>query len=77
MYDKGIPVLLMGYPLGKAQLLTELFGHWDPLYVHDSVYKMNSIYSKLGVRLKSTMKHSNAEDQNLLLKNKQCIMIKT
>lgn len=75
MYDKGIPVLLMGYPLGKAQLLTELFGHWHPLYVHDSVYNMNSIYSKLGVRLKSTMKHSTAEDQNLLLKNKPWIMI--
>jgi putative mRNA 3-end processing factor len=75
MYDKGIPVLLMGYPLGKAQLLTKLFGHWDPLYVHDSIYNMNSIYSKLGVRLKHTMKHSTAEDQNLLSKNKPWIMI--
>jgi putative mRNA 3-end processing factor len=75
MYDKGIPVLLMGYPLGKAQLLTEFFGHWDPLYVHDSVYNMNSIYSKLGVRLKHIMKYSTAEDQNLLSKNKPWIMI--
>jgi putative mRNA 3-end processing factor len=75
MYDKGIPVLLMGYPLGKAQLLTELFGHWNPLYVHDSVYNMNSIYSKLGVPLKHIMKHSSAEDQNLLSKDKPWIMI--
>jgi putative mRNA 3-end processing factor len=75
MYDKGIPVLLMGYPLGKAQLLTELFGHWDPLYLYDAVYNMNSIYSKLGVRLKHTVKHSTAEDQNLLSKNKPWIMI--
>jgi putative mRNA 3-end processing factor len=75
MYDKGIPVILMGYPLGKAQLLTEFFGHWDPLYVHDSIYNMNSIYSKLGVRLKHIMKYSTAEDQNLLSKNKPWIMI--
>ena len=75
MYDKGIPVLLMGYPLGKAQLLTELFGHWDPLYVYDGIYNMNLIYSKLGVRLKHTIKHSTAEDQNLLSKNKPWIMI--
>jgi putative mRNA 3-end processing factor len=75
MYDKGIPVLLMGYPLGKAQLLTEIFGHWDPLYVHDSVYNMNSVYSKLGIPLKHTMKHSAAEDQKLLSKNKPWIMI--
>jgi putative mRNA 3-end processing factor len=75
MYDKGIPVLLMGYPLGKAQLLTELFSHWDPLYVYDAVYDMNSIYSKLGVRLKHTIKHSTAEDRSLLSKNKPWIMI--
>ncbi|HZA06087.1 MAG TPA: hypothetical protein VE619_00155, partial [Nitrososphaeraceae archaeon] len=25
MYDLGVPVILMGYPLGKAQLLTALF----------------------------------------------------
>jgi putative mRNA 3-end processing factor len=75
MYDKGIPVILMGYPLGKAQLLTEIFGHWDPLYVHDSVYNMNSIYSKLGIPLKHTVKHSAAESQNLLSKNKPWIMI--
>ena len=75
MYDKGIPVLLMGYPLGKAQLLTELFRHWDPLYVHDSVYNMNCLYSKLGVPLKYAMKYSSAEEQNLLSKNKPWIMI--
>ena len=33
MYDLGVPVILMGYPLGKAQLLTALFGHWEPMFV--------------------------------------------
>ena len=32
LYAKGIPVILMGYQLGKAQTLTQMFGHWDPLY---------------------------------------------
>jgi putative mRNA 3-end processing factor len=75
MYDLGIPVILMGYTLGKAQLLTELFGHWDPVYVHDSVAKMNSVYSELGVQLKNAVTHSEAEERGLLSKNKPWVMV--
>lgn len=75
MYDLGIPVILMGYTLGKAQLLTRLFGHWDPLYIHDSVARMNSVYSDLGVELPNAMTHSEAEDLGLLSKNKPWIMV--
>jgi putative mRNA 3-end processing factor len=66
MYDRGIPVLLMGYPLGKAQILTTLFSHWEPFYIHDAVYKMNSTYKKLGVMLKDAIIFSEAEKQGLL-----------
>ena len=75
MYDLGIPVILMGYTLGKAQLLTELFGHWDPVYVHDSVAKMNSVYSELGVQLKKSTAHSEAQERGLLSKNGPWIMV--
>jgi putative mRNA 3-end processing factor len=75
MYDQGIPVLLMGYPLGKAQLLTALFGHWEPFYIHDSVYKMNSAYKKLGVVLKDATIYSEAEKQGLLSRTKPWVMI--
>ncbi len=75
MYNLGIPVILMGYTLGKAQLLTKLFGHWDPIYVHDSVAKMNSVYSDLGVELKSAMTHSQAQEKGLLAKNRPWIMV--
>ncbi|HEX6561715.1 MAG TPA: hypothetical protein VF016_06775 [Nitrososphaera sp.] len=75
MYDMGIPVILMGYALGKAQLLTKLFGHWDPVYVHDSVAKMNSVYLDLGIDLKNAMSHTEAEERGLLSKNKPWIMV--
>jgi putative mRNA 3-end processing factor len=75
MYDMGIPVILMGYALGKAQLLTKLFGHWDPVYVHDSVAKMNSVYSGLGIDLKSTIISSEAEARGLLSKSKPWVMV--
>ena len=75
MYDLGIPVLLMGYPLGKAQLLTDLFSHWDPIYVHDSVHNMNSIYTELGIPLRNLAKYSIAERKGLLSKNKPWVMI--
>jgi putative mRNA 3-end processing factor len=71
----GLPVILMGYALGKAQLLTKMFGHWDPVYVHDSVAKMNSVYSELGVSLKSAITHSEAEERGLLSGRKPWIMI--
>ncbi|MDW8276027.1 MAG: MBL fold metallo-hydrolase [Candidatus Nitrosocaldus sp.] len=51
MYSKGLPVILMGYPLGKAQIITSLFRHWEPLYIHESVARINSIYRELGVEL--------------------------
>ena len=66
MFDRGVSVILMGYPLGKAQLLTQLFQHWAPLFIHDSVEKINDVYRNFGVRLKEGTIVSNAK-QNLLL----------
>lgn len=75
MYDMGIPVILMGYALGKAQVLTKLFGHWDPVFVHDSVAKMNSVHSELGIDLKNATTFSEAEENGLLSKHRPWIMI--
>ncbi|HEX9678223.1 hypothetical protein [Nitrososphaera sp.] len=75
MYDMGIPVVLMGYALGKAQLLTKMFGHWDPVFVHDSVAKMNNVYSDLGVDLKDAVTYTEAEQKGLLSKRRPWIMI--
>jgi putative mRNA 3-end processing factor len=75
MYGMGIPVVLMGYALGKAQLLTKMFGHWDPVFVHDSVARMNSVYSDLGVNLKEAVMYSEAEQQGLLSKSRPWVLI--
>ena len=75
MYDLGVPVILMGYPLGKAQLLTALFGHWEPMFVYDSIQKINNLYVSLGIPLKNTMKYSLAEKGGLLRKNRPWVMI--
>lgn len=74
LYSKGIPVILLGYQLGKAQTLTNLFGHWDPVYFHDSVKQMNDLHSKLGVPLKDGMGHTEAQMLGLLDK-KPWVMI--
>ncbi|MDH3278807.1 MAG: exonuclease [Nitrosopumilus sp.] len=68
LYGKGIPVILMGYQLGKAQTITQLFGHWGPLYFHDSVKDMNSLHQKFGVSLSDGIGHSDAEKTGLLEK---------
>lgn len=75
MYHHGVPVLLMGYPLGKAQLLAYLFQHWEPFYTHDSVASMNLIYRKYGVPLKETMVFSEANEKGFLAKTKPWVMI--
>jgi putative mRNA 3-end processing factor len=74
LYSKGIPVILMGYQLGKAQTITQLFGHWSPLYFHDSVKQMNDLHHNLGVPLIEGMGHSEAQ-KNGLLDKKPWIMV--
>ena len=68
LYSKGIPVILMGYQLGKAQTLTQMFGHWDPLYLHDSIKEMNTLHQNFGVSLKNCIGHSEAQKDGLLKK---------
>ena len=74
LYGKGIPVILMGYQLGKAQTITQLFGHWGPLYFHDSVKKMNELHQKFGVSLSDGIGHTEAQTKGLLDK-KPWIMV--
>ncbi len=51
LFAKGIPAVLMGYPLGKSQILSHYFSIWDPVYACKSIAKMNKAYSALGVSL--------------------------
>lgn len=68
LYHKGKPVLLMGYQLGKAQTISNLFGHWEPLYYHDSVKEMNMLHKRLGIPLKEAIGHTEAQSKGLLEK---------
>lgn len=74
LYAKGIPIILMGYQLGKAQTITQFFGHWGPLYLHDSIKHMNLLHRKFGVPLRDGISHTLAEKNNLLEK-KPWIMV--
>jgi putative mRNA 3-end processing factor len=75
MFDRGVSVILMGYPLGKAQLLTQLFQHWAPLYIHESVEKINDVYRHFGVRLKEGTVISSTKQNFLLEKSAPWLMI--
>ena len=66
MYNRGIPVILMGYSLGKAQVLTSLFGSWKPLIVHDEIFNFNQIYKQFGVSLEDSTSLSDAIELGLL-----------
>lgn len=66
MYSRGIPVILMGYSLGKAQILTALFGSWKPLIVHDNIYQFNNLYKNFGIVLEEYTSLSFAKEKNML-----------
>ena len=60
-FDNCRPVILTGYPLGKAQLISYLFNHWEPIYVNESIHAMNSCHIDLGVDLKCFDKFNSSE----------------
>ena len=65
-YDRGVPVVLMGYPLGKAQLLSYFFSSWEPLLYYESVDTMNRIHMAHGVQLKAGKRFDPSRDQDKL-----------
>ena len=48
-FKKGCPVVLMGYTLGKAQLLCKMFEDFSPIYVDENIKKINDVYRECGV----------------------------
>ncbi|WP_287585219.1 MBL fold metallo-hydrolase RNA specificity domain-containing protein [Candidatus Borrarchaeum sp.] len=50
-FKKGCPVVLMGYTLGKAQLLCKIFEDFAPIYLDKNIKKINDIYRECGVPL--------------------------
>jgi len=68
-FSNGRPVILMGYPLGKAQILTSIFSAWKPFYQHGTVAKVNSICSSLGLDLgEDHLTYQEAQSRGLLEK---------
>lgn len=66
-FSRGRPVILMGYPLGKAQILTSIFQAWKPFYQHGAVAKINSTCSSLGLELSEDhLKYQEAQSKGLL-----------
>ena len=66
LFSRGVPVVIMGYPLGKAQVLSYLFSSWDPIYVHESVQRMNNAYAKTGIELREFAPYQEAVEKDLL-----------
>ncbi len=62
------PVVLMGYPLGKSQILTSLFQEYEPLYLQGSVAKSNRVCGELGVELPESTNYTDARERKLLEK---------
>ncbi|MGI0090883.1 MAG: MBL fold metallo-hydrolase RNA specificity domain-containing protein [Nitrososphaerales archaeon] len=77
-FDRCRPVVLTGYALGKAQMITYLFRNWEPIYLHESVHRMNEAHLDLGVdipRCKTQSIGSGSSSSNELLERKPWIMV--
>ena len=75
LFSRGIPVILMGYSLGKAQILSHLFSSWDPIYVEKSVEDMNKAYIDLGVDIRTDLIAYEIAKHDGLLQKKPWILI--
>ena len=66
--EEGIPVVLMGYALGKAQMLYHSFSHLsDTNILHGSNEKINSLLAKNGIDGSITaLTYQDAKDGGLL-----------
>jgi putative mRNA 3-end processing factor len=74
-FHKCKPVILTGYPLGKAQLITYLFRNWGPIYLHESVFDMNEAHIDLGVELPRLESCGVGHKQDSLLKRRPWIVV--
>ncbi len=74
-FHKCRPVVLTGYPLGKAQLITHLFKNWEPVFLHESVFNMNEAHIELGVEIPRHLHCGAGSKQQALLKRRPWIMI--
>ncbi|MDI1495852.1 MAG: exonuclease [Cenarchaeum symbiont of Oopsacas minuta] len=66
IYSRGIPVILMGYEVGKAQTLCKMFGHWKPLYYHERIKKINDVCRSLGADIPDAISFNDAEKSNAI-----------
>ena len=75
LFARGMPAVLMGYPLGKSQILSHYFSIWDPVYVCESVAKMNKAYSALGVSLGNDFGNYEEAKEKGLLERKPWVLL--
>jgi putative mRNA 3-end processing factor len=66
LFDRGVPGVLLGYPLGKAQLLSHYFSSWAPVYLHEAVERMNQAHRDLGIPLGEAFRTLPADHESTL-----------
>ncbi len=67
-HSKNRPVVIMGYPLGKSQVLTSLFQKYAPIYLHGSVANANQNCRELGLKLPQFEAYTDAREEKKLEK---------
>jgi putative mRNA 3-end processing factor len=73
--ESGNNVVAKGYSLGKAQILCSMLEKLEnPIFIHGSVLKMNSVYSEMGIDLRGFIPYTEAK-KNGYLENGPWIMI--
>ncbi len=74
--EDNTPVVLMGYPLGKAQMLYHAFSDLTDLNImHESNFKINSLLLSRNIRGSiPAISYQNAEEENILEEKKNWIL---
>ncbi|MCS7123518.1 MAG: hypothetical protein N3E38_00405 [Candidatus Aenigmarchaeota archaeon] len=71
--ESGYSVALLGYPLGKAQIITKISEIFNiPIIVFDTIFEINEICRKHGFELRTQLQYSKYTD---FIKNEKFITI--
>ncbi len=66
--SRGHPVILMGYPLGKAQILLHFFNSIAQVIAHSMIVRFTEAYRRFGVDLPAVMSYPKARASGALEK---------
>lgn len=75
VFSIGRPVAIIGYPLGKSQVMAYLLRDWKPVISFRSVERYSSVYREFGVEIPEPDRVLSRSEELLELKHRPAVIL--